>query len=50
MDRAPERAALAASDVHQAVEYRPITRDDFAGGYVNLPGLAETIATMEDQR
>src|SRR5436309_16022202 len=29
----PERDALTASDVHNAVEYRPITRYDVAGGY-----------------
>jgi heme-degrading monooxygenase HmoA len=29
----PERDALTASDVHQAVEYRPITRYDVVGGY-----------------
>jgi heme-degrading monooxygenase HmoA len=36
----PERDALTASAVHQAVEYRPITRYECAGGYVNLVGLA----------
>jgi heme-degrading monooxygenase HmoA len=36
----PERDALTDSEVHRAVEYRPITRYDLAGGYVNLPGLA----------
>ena len=35
----PERDALTASDVHQAVEYRPIVRYDVAGGYLNLPGI-----------
>ena len=35
----PERDALTASDVHQAVDYRPITRYEVAGGYLNLPGL-----------
>jgi heme-degrading monooxygenase HmoA len=39
----PERDALTASDVHQAVSYRPITRYDLLGGYLNLPGL-----TMHD--
>jgi heme-degrading monooxygenase HmoA len=29
----PERDALTASAVHQAVEYRPITRYDAVGGY-----------------
>ena len=36
----PERDALTASAVHQAVSYQPITRYDVAGGYLNLPGLA----------
>ena len=36
----PERDALTDSEVHTAVEYRPITRYDLAGGYINLPGLA----------
>jgi len=35
----PERDALTASDVHQAVDYQPLTRYDIAGGYLNLPGL-----------
>lgn len=35
----PERDALTASDVHRAVEYRPIVRYDVAGGYLNLPGI-----------
>ena len=35
----PERDALTASDVHRAVSYRPITRCDVPGGYLNLPGL-----------
>jgi heme-degrading monooxygenase HmoA len=29
----PDRDALTASDVHQAVEYAPITRYDVVGGY-----------------
>ena len=29
----PERDALTASDVHRAVQYRPITRYDVTGGY-----------------
>jgi heme-degrading monooxygenase HmoA len=35
----PHRDALTANEVHQAVDYRPITRYDVAGGYLNLPGL-----------
>jgi heme-degrading monooxygenase HmoA len=34
-----ERDRLTASETHQAVEYRPITRYDVAGGYLNLAGL-----------
>lgn len=47
----PERDQLTASAMHQAVEYRPITRYDVAGGYLNLTGLAghEPISpTQED--
>jgi heme-degrading monooxygenase HmoA len=36
----PERDALTASAVHQAVSYRPIVRYDVVGGYTNVPGLA----------
>ena len=35
----PERDALTATEVHEAVTYRPITRYDVPGGYLNLPGL-----------
>jgi heme-degrading monooxygenase HmoA len=36
----PERDRLTASAVHQAVDYRPITRYQVIGGYTNLAGLA----------
>ena len=36
----PERDALTASLVHQAVDYRPIVRYEVAGGYLNLVDLA----------
>jgi len=35
----PDRDRLTASDVHTAVDYRPITRYDLAGGYLNIDGL-----------
>ncbi|MHB1472713.1 MAG: hypothetical protein ACYCV4_03625 [Dermatophilaceae bacterium] len=35
----PHRDALTASEIHGAVTYRPITRYDVPGGYLNLPGL-----------
>jgi len=35
----PQRDALTASEVHQAVTYRPITRYDVPDGYLNLAGL-----------
>jgi heme-degrading monooxygenase HmoA len=41
----PERDALTDSDVHRAVDYRPITRFDLAGGYVNVPALAALLPT-----
>jgi hypothetical protein len=35
-----DRDRLTASAVHQAVDYRPLTRYDLAGGYLNVPALA----------
>jgi len=35
----PHRDALTESEVHQAVTYRPITRYDVPGGYLNLGDL-----------
>ena len=35
----PQRDALTASEVHRAVDYRPIVRYDLAAGYLNMPGL-----------
>jgi heme-degrading monooxygenase HmoA len=37
----PHRDRLTASDVHRAVDYRPITRYDLAGGDLNIEGLRE---------
>jgi heme-degrading monooxygenase HmoA len=37
----PDRDRLTASDVHRTVDYRPITRYDLAGGYLNIDGLRE---------
>jgi hypothetical protein len=47
-----ERDALTDSQVHRAVEYRPITRYDFAGGYINLPALTVAVQTdvIEEER
>jgi len=44
----PERDALTASDVHQAVDYRPITRYDVVGGYLDLPGLQQADPSPEE--
>ncbi|MHB8671206.1 MAG: antibiotic biosynthesis monooxygenase family protein [Acidimicrobiales bacterium] len=35
----PDRDRLTASEVHQAVDYRPITRYEVIGGYTNPAGL-----------
>jgi heme-degrading monooxygenase HmoA len=40
----PERDALTASQVHQAVEYRPITRYQEVGGYTAAALTKEVIA------
>jgi heme-degrading monooxygenase HmoA len=37
----PDRDRLTASDTHQSVRYRPITRYEVAGGYLNLAGLGK---------
>ena len=44
----PERAALTASAIHRAVDYRPIIRYDVTGGYLNLPGLKQSGMTLEE--
>ena len=36
----PHRDALTASEVHRAVSYRPITRYEVAGGYLNIEGIS----------
>ena len=36
-----DRDRLTASDVHQAVDYRPIIRYDVAGGYLNIDALGK---------
>jgi heme-degrading monooxygenase HmoA len=43
----PERDALTASVVHQAVEYQPITRYDLAGGYLNFAGRQNATTEKE---
>jgi heme-degrading monooxygenase HmoA len=45
----PERDELTVSEMHQAVEYRPITRYDVDGGYLNLTGLADHEPTSPNQ-
>lgn len=45
----PERDALTASAVHQAVDYRPITRYEVTGGYLNLPGLVQADLTSKEE-
>ena len=44
----PERDALTASTLHHAVDYRPITRYDVVGGYLNLPGLDQADPNPEE--
>ena len=35
----PDRGRLTDSEVHRAVDYRPISRHDVVGGYLNIDGL-----------
>ncbi len=37
----PDRDRLTASATHQSVDYRPITRYEVAGGYLNLDALTK---------
>ena len=37
----PFRDVLTSSEVHRAVSYRPITRYEVTGGYLNFPGLSQ---------
>ena len=45
----PERDALTASEVHRAVDYRPITRYEVPGGYLNLSGLTRHDPNQQEQ-
>ena len=45
----PDRDALTASEVHQAVDYRPITRYDVTGGYLNILGLEQAEPVPEEE-
>jgi len=36
-----ERDRLTGSDVHRAVDYRPIRRFEVVGGYLNVPALVK---------
>ena len=44
-----DRGALTASEVHRAVDYRPITRYDVTGGYVNTLGLEQAEPVPEEE-
>lgn len=35
----PDRDRLTASEVHQAIDYRPLIRYEVVGGYTNLAGM-----------
>ena len=37
----PDRDRLTASDTHRAVHYRPITRYEVAGGFLNVDALTK---------
>jgi heme-degrading monooxygenase HmoA len=44
----PDRDGLTDSDDHRAVQYRPLTRYDLVGGYLNLDGLT-AVAEVEEE-
>jgi hypothetical protein len=45
----PDRDRLTDSDVHRSVDYRPITRYDVVGGYLDADALAGAAANMEGE-
>lgn len=45
----PDRERLTDSDVHGSVEYRPITRYDVVGGYLNLDGVAAVANSPKEE-
>jgi hypothetical protein len=49
VDRHPHREALTASEVHQAVDHRPITRYAVTGGYLNIVGLEQVEPVPEEE-
>ena len=44
----PDRDRLPDSAVHVSVQYRPITRHDAVGGYLNLRGLDEVADALKE--
>ena len=45
----PDRDGLTDSDDHRAVQYRPLTRYDLVGGYLNLDGLTAVANEVEEE-
>jgi hypothetical protein len=44
----PDRDRLTDSAVHGSVQYRPITRHDVVGGYLDLRGLDEVADALKE--
>jgi hypothetical protein len=45
----PDRDRLTDSEVHRAAQYRPITRFDLVGGYLNLDGLSAVAQSPKEE-
>ena len=45
----PDRDRLTDSEDHRAVQYRPLTRYDLVGGYVNLDGLTAVAEHVKEE-
>jgi len=45
----PDRDRLTDSDDHRAVHYRPLTRYDLVGGYLNLDGLTAVAEHVKEE-
>jgi hypothetical protein len=45
----PDRDRLTDSQAHRSVEYRPITRYDVVGGYLNPDGLSGVAESQKEE-
>jgi len=44
----PDRDHMTDSEMHRAVSFRPLTRFDVVGGYLNVDGLAAVALAIKE--